>query len=163
MKLVSLLGMAFLLLGLLLGSVRASAAEGGELGNAFVPFASYIGRFSLEYNRDWHFNDLATTTNFAPPQPGGAAAATFFSVSVDPAGPATMAELLRYVSTRYPGASVEGADVAGLSGLAVTTSGVRRIFLQRAPSDLISIRFRSVDGERSDAVLSHMLATFKPF
>jgi hypothetical protein len=142
-------------------SARAGAAEGGELGNAFVPFASHIGHYSLEYDRDWHLNDLSSTTNFAQTQPASAAMGSFFSVTVDPAGPASAGELLFYVSMQYPGAQLTGTSVAGLSGLSVTVNGVRRIYLQRAPSDLILLRFLSLDGDRSDTVVSHMLSTFK--
>jgi hypothetical protein len=156
---VKMLGMAVLVAGF--SAHAAGAAEGGELGNAFVPFASHIGRYSLEYDRDWHLNDLSSTTNFAQPQPAMSAAGSYFSVTVNPAGPASAAELLLYVSMQYPGVDLSGTTVSGLTGLSVNTDGVRRIFLQRAPRDLILIRFRSVDGERSDTVVSHMLNTFK--
>jgi hypothetical protein len=135
--------------------------EGGELGNAFVPFDSRIGHYSLEYDKDWHINDLSVTTSFAEARPASGAA-SFFEVSLGGSGARSLAELSVRLMTARPGVAWSEVTVGGLTGFEATEKGVREIHLLRAAGDELTIRLRSSDGERSDEILSHMLGSFRP-
>ncbi|MGZ3682411.1 MAG: hypothetical protein ACXVCI_01070 [Bdellovibrionota bacterium] len=140
---------------------QAPAVEGGELGNAFVPFASRIGRYSLEYDKDWRLIDLSSTTNFTENQPSLSGAGSFFTVAVDSNGARGLPELKERLTKAYPGVAWAGVSISNLSGLEGAANGVRMIYLLRAPSDQISLRLSSTDGARSDEILSKMLTSFR--
>jgi hypothetical protein len=159
MKLAKLIALA---LGLTFTAGEArTLAEGGELGNAFVPFASKLGDFSLEYSKKWNCNDLSYTTSFSAPE-SSPAAGSFLSVGTSRGeGPGSLAELREQLEKKHPGVRWGQEKFSGILGLAGERSGIRMLYLLRAPGDLISIRFRASGGERADQIIRHMLESFR--
>lgn len=152
----------------LLGPVTASAKkpvlgrEGSELGNSFVPFDSKIGDYSLEYNKRWRLTDLSQTTSFTDSAPAAADKASFLTVHADrTGGPATLQELAERLAQRSPGMAWSPVSFSGISGLRADKEGITYLQLLRAPRDLLSIRFRSTEGDRTNAVIGHMLESFR--
>ncbi len=138
--------------------------QGGELGNAFIPFASKIGHYSLEYSKDWRLNDLSVATSFADPNhtgPFALASPSFFTVEVNTEAPQSLADLLALLKSLRPNLAWAPYTLNGMNGYVGVERGVRQIYLLRAPGDEITIRLFSADGERSDDILSHMLASFR--
>jgi hypothetical protein len=137
--------------------------DGGEIGNAFVPFESKIGSYSLENGQDWHYNDLSEATNFAENKTSTGANGSFFTVVAKRnGGPQSMAALGECLRRKHPGFSWNSISLVGATGFESMQDGVRYIYLLRGPGDLVSLRMRSSDGVRSDEVLNHMLSSF-PF
>lgn len=135
--------------------------EGSELGNSFVPFDSKIGDYSLEYNKQWRLTDLSQTTSFTDAE-ASAEKASFLSVHADrTGGPATLQELEERLAKSHPEFSWSPVSLSGISGLRAEKGGVVHLQLLRAPYDLLSLRFRSSGGERTDLVLTHMLESFR--
>lgn len=136
--------------------------EGSELGNSFIPFDSKIGDYSLEYSKKWRLTDLSQTTSFTDSEPTAADKASFLSVHADRSGgPATVQELRERLVRSHPDLAWAPVSFAGVSGLKAERAGVTYLQLLRAPRDLLSLRFRSSEGERTDAVIGHMLESFR--
>lgn len=136
-------------------TAEARAREGSELGNSFIPFDSKIGEYSLEYSRLWRLNDLSQTTTFSDQE------TSFLSVHADRNGPKTVTELREKLAASQAGVVFEPVTLGGLSGLRGTKDGVTQVHLLRPPGDLLSLRFRSSAGVQSDAVIDHMLKSFR--
>jgi len=151
------------LLALMVSAAREGVcAKGGELGNAFIPFASVMDGYSLEYNKKWHLNDLSLATNFSDSEARSGAPVSFFSVSaIHNPDISTIPQMLEHLELQNPGVKWISTKLAGLRGIESELKGVRTIFLLRGPGDLLSIRFRSTDGERTDNVIQYMLSSFR--
>ena len=139
---------------------RPARAEGGELGNAFVPFDSRIGHFTLEYSKDWRVNDLSEATSFDE-NTSAAGLPSFFTVEVDSAGATSLSDLGAKLRTLRPDINWASATVGGLAGFGGFDHQIKLIYLLRAPGDQLNLRMRSTDGARSEEILSHMLGTFR--
>jgi hypothetical protein len=150
----------FLLVFLLPLHVFALELDGGEIGNAFVPFESMLGGFKLEYPKTWKYFDLNNTVNFTDP---GAPMdkASFFSVLTGNfPGIADIAGLRRHLEFFQPDEKWEYVEIGGLKGFQ-NKGEVRVVYLFRGKEDLVSLRARSSDGASSDAVLRHMFESLK--
>lgn len=134
--------------------------EGGEIGNAFLPYHSQIGRYSIEYPASWRYFDLSTATSFSDPAAASPEEASFFSVLADRfPGIRTMPELKQHLAFFHPGEVWSEAEVAGLPGF--RNSGSPRIYyLFRGSEDLLSIRYRAAHAEH-EAGLLQMLQSLK--
>jgi hypothetical protein len=144
----------------LVSAAAHAKTEGGELGNAFVPFDSKIGRYSLEYSKDWRVNDLSQSTSFADTK-SVSAAESFLAVTVDGAGARTADELLARLRSTHAGTDWQKVVVGGIGGFTGEENGVRMYYLLRGAGDEVSLRMRSSDGGRSDEILAHMLGSFR--
>lgn len=147
---------------MILATSACFAAEGGELGNAFISFDSKIGDYSLEYPKKWVFNDLSFTSSFTDGEASSIREASFLTVSANrEGGPQTMGELRDYVKKSYPDLEWAPAKLAGLSGLESVRGEVRLVYLLRAPGDWLALRYRSAKGEQSEKVITYMLQSFR--
>ncbi len=143
-----------LVLTLLFGA--DSFGAGGELGNAFIPFDSKIGEYTLEYPKGWRVIDLSTTTNFSDGEK------SFLAVSAGAGnGPNSKEELVESLEKRFPGVIWKEVKLSGLEGLEGQVEGVRTVMFLRSPGDLLTLRFRSGNGPRSDKLLTYMLQSFR--
>lgn len=138
-------------------AMALKAKEGGELGNAFLPFANEVIGFSVEYPRLWRYNDLSQAVSFADDKE----AKSFFSVAKECSAPATPVELLAMLKAKHPSVDFSPVSAAGLSGFEGTVSGTHMAYLLRGHRELLVLKMRSSDGDRSDQVLQHMLETLK--
>lgn len=166
MKLVKVWAIGFMVLGFSATALSAPrrgnvlGREGSELGNSFVPFDSKIGDYSLEYSKKWRLTDLSQTTSFTDAD--GAGASSFLSVHSDrTGGPASIADLRERLAQRHPGVDWKAGVFSGFSAFTGEMAGVVYVEVLRAPGDLLSLRYRSADQEKSDAVISHMLSSFR--
>jgi hypothetical protein len=139
---------------------RLLFAAGGELGNAYVPFESKIGRYSLEYAKDWRVNDLSETTSFNE-NASASETASFFTVEVDSAGSRSMSELLARLNEQRPDVIWTSVNISGLPGFKGSDNSAQMVYLFRAPGDQLILRMFATDGSRSESVLAHMLQTFR--
>jgi hypothetical protein len=168
MKLVKIWAFGMIVLGFSATALSAPrlgnvlGREGSELGNSFVPFDSKIGDYSLEYSKKWRLTDLSQTTSFTDGEASGSGATSFLSVHSDrTGGPASIAELRERLAQRHPGMIWQPMAFAGFSALMAEKGGVVHLEVLRAPGDLLSLRYRSADKEKSDAVIAHMLSSFR--
>lgn len=148
-----------------LGALTAQATElkldGGEIGNAYVPFQSLIGDYSLEYPAGWQKNDLSQLTSFADVKPAGATP-SFLSVLTDRfPGMNTLDDLARHLRFFRADALWVPYELAGVRGFVAEVGDLKLVYLLRQAEDVIAIRYRSTDGERSDKALAHMLGSFR--
>lgn len=151
-----------LLLSLLLAR-PAPALNGGEIGNAFVPFESGIGRYRLEYPKSWNHSDLSQLTSFYDPE-SELSKPNFLSVLTENMkGIATEADLFRYLRFFRPEVRWERADFAGLKGYRGLVEGSQLLYLLRGPEDLVSVRYRASEGSKSEDNVRHMLNSFQLF
>lgn len=134
--------------------------DGGEIGNAFVPYSSPLGRYSLEYPSGWQYFDLVTTTSFSDPKASSPDQASFFSVLADRfAGIRTMRELKQHLSFFHPDEKWEEVELAGLSGFQNSRTP-KVLYLFRNSEDLLSIRYRA-ESAGDEALLHQMLQSLK--
>ncbi len=148
---------------LLVNNLPIAFGEGGELGNAFVPFDSKIGGFRLEYEKKWMINDLSGAVSFAEAaSESGELGSYFLVVAPGEGGPADGPALLQELRKKFPQLVWKSARIDGVDGLESTTpEGQRLIHLLRAPGDLISLRMQAKNGRNSEEVIDHMLSTFR--
>lgn len=134
--------------------------DGGEIGNAFVPYDSQLGRYSIEYPANWQYFDLETTTSFSDPTAQTPERASFFSVLADRfAGIRSMGELKQHLAFFHPDEVWSEAEVAGLSGFQNNRSP-HILYLFRGSEDLLSIRYRAAQSA-DEALLRQMLQSLK--
>ena len=133
--------------------------DGGEIGNALVPYESALGRYSLEYPQHWQYFDLVNTTSFSDPSVSPDEA-SFFSVLADRfPGIRTLGELNQHLRFFHPDEIWRETEEAGLRGF--TNSRSPRIYyLFRGSEDLLSIRYRAAVKE-DEALVRAMLRSLK--
>jgi hypothetical protein len=157
---MQLLKIVFLSL-LFLGS-NSYARDGGEIGNAFVAFESQLGGFRIEYPAEWNRSDLSQVVNFYDPKSGGPGKQSFLSVLTDQmAGIHTDADLSRHLHFFRPEVQWTKTSFAGLNGFRGEVDGVQVLYLLRAEENLLSVRYRANEGERSEKLVLHMLESFR--
>lgn len=150
-----------LFLGLLVSST-SFAREGGEIGNAFVAFESHLGGFTIDYPADWNRSDLSQVTNFYDPNADDTKKQDFLSVITDHMnGIQAEADLSHYLRFFRPEVQWASVTFAGLNGLKGEVDGVQVLYLLRGPENLLSVRYRANESERSEKLVLHMLESFR--
>ena len=148
----------------LLGHSAFAARDGGEIGNAFVEFESKIGGYELEYPAEWRRTDLSQVTNFSDTKPSVPEKPDFLSVITSQMkGITTSAELLNHLRFFRPEVQWQKTTFAGVEGFQGEIGGVQTLYLLRGPENLLSVRYRANEGERSEKSLRHMLDSFRLF
>lgn len=138
----------------------ASEIDGGEIGNAFVPYENILGRYSLQYPQGWQYFDLGPTTSFSDPGGDPAGDGTFFSLLADRfPGIRTMGELEQHIRFFHPDETWVEATLAGLPGFRNSRSPAI-FYLFRGSEDLLSVRFRA-DKPLDEARVQEMLRSLK--
>lgn len=150
------------LLGLLLLSSVAQAREGGEIGNAFVPFENFLGGYRIEYPKSWTRLDIAAVTSFQ--EKAEDPRAGFLSVLSDRfEGVKTQADLHRFVTFFHPGLQWQRITLQGLEGLEALDGDNRIIYLVRKKEQLVSLRYPESAGEKARAEIAAMVNSLRFF
>jgi hypothetical protein len=140
----------------------AKKVDGGEIGNAFVPFESKIAAFAIEYPHDWQRSDLSQLINFYDPKEDAPEKNDFLSVMTSQIkGVSSENDLLQHLRASLPDARWEKTEFAGLNGFRSEVGGVQVAYLLREPEILLSIRYRAKNSEKSEELVAHMLGSFR--
>ncbi len=148
-----------LLLFVCLPVAQAAKLQGGEIGNAFVPFESAEGDYRLEYPMHWKHEQEGATTVFVDPMAKQADKASRFLVRPEAAPGIVDLEALRLrLAEIYSGPGQE-IEVNGAKGFLWTVKRDRIIHLLRASEEVVTVHLRHAEEEFGPT--AYMLETLR--